>query len=135
MNANVFLDTNILFYSYSINEPDKRAIARALLLENTSYISTQVLQELCNTITKKLGFSFTDAIKVLEEMASNNNLYTNVQTTIVKACEIAECYRFSFYDSMIIAAAIESNCTILYSEDMKHNEIIEKTLKIVNPFL
>lgn len=135
MNDNVFLDTNILVYSYSSSEPDKRAIARALILENNSFVSTQVLQELSNTITKKLGFSFSDAIKVVEEMAKNNNLHTNTQITIIKACEIAERYRFSFYDSMIITAALESNCEILYSEDMQHNQTIDDTLKIINPFL
>jgi predicted nucleic acid-binding protein len=135
MNANVFLDTNILVYSYSNTEPDKRTVARTLISENNSFVSTQVLQELSNTITKKLGFSFSDAIKVVEEMTKNNNLHTNTQITIIKACELAERYRFSFYDSMIIAATLESNCEILYSEDMQHNQIIEDTLKIINPFL
>ncbi len=135
MNDNVFLDTNILVYSYSNNEPEKRIIARTLILENNSFVSTQVLQELSNTITKKLGFSFKDAIKVIEEMTKNNNLHTNTKNTIIKACEIAERYQFSFYDSMIIAAAIESNCEVLYSEDMKHNQIIDYIIKIVNPFL
>ena len=135
MNANVFLDTNILVYSYSNNEPDKRTVARTLISENNSFLSTQVLQELSNTITKKLGFSFSDAIKVVEEMSKNNNLNTNTQITIIKACEIAERYQFSFYDSMIIAAALESNCKILYSEVMQHNQIIQDTLKIINPFL
>ena len=68
-------------------------------------------------------------------MAKNNNLHTNTQITIIKACEIAERYRFSFYDSMIITAALESNCEILYSEDMQHNQTIDDTLKIINPFL
>ncbi len=93
------------------------------------------MQELSNTITKKLGFSFADAIKVVEEMAKNNNLHTNTQITIIKACEIAERYQFSFYDSMIIAAALESKCEVLYSEDMQHNQIIDDKIKIMNPFL
>ena len=76
MNANVFLDTNILVYSYSVNELEKRNVARNLILNNISFISTQVLQELSNTITRKLGFSFNDAIKVVEEMTKNNNLHT-----------------------------------------------------------
>jgi predicted nucleic acid-binding protein len=135
MKDNIFLDTNILVYSYSNNEINKRIIARELIAENNSYVSTQVLQELCNTITRKLGFSFADAINVSNEVAQNNNLHTNTQKTILKACQIAERYLFSFYDSLIVAAAIECNCTVLYSEDMHHNQIIENTIKIVNPFL
>ena len=49
--------------------------------------------------------------------------------------EAARKYNYSFYDSLIIAAAIESGCSILYSEDMQHNQLIEEKLKIVNPFL
>jgi len=135
MNANVFLDTNVLVYSYSVNELEKRNIARNLILDNFSFISTQVLQELSNTITRKLGFSFDDAIKVVEEMSKNNNLHTNTKITILNACEIAARYQLSFYDSMIVAAALESNCEILYTEDMQHNQIINNTLTIINPFL
>jgi len=135
MNANVFLDTNVLVYSYSVNELEKRNIARNLILDNFSFISTQVLQELSNTITRKLGFSFDDAIKVVEEMSKNNNLHTNTKITILNACEIAARYQLSFYDSMIVAAALESNCEILYTEDMQHNQIINNTLTITNPFL
>jgi predicted nucleic acid-binding protein len=93
------------------------------------------LQELSNTITRKLGFSYTDAINVVRKVVQNNNSHTNTQNTITKACQIAERYKFSFYDSMILAAALECNCTILYSEDMHHNQIIDDTIKIINPFL
>ena len=135
MNANIFLDTNILVYSYSNSEPDKLAIARMLISENGSFVSTQVLQELSNIITRKLGFGYNDAINVVREVVQNNNLHTNTKSTIIKACEIALRYHFAFYDSLIIAAALECNCTVLYSEDMHHNQIIEDSLKIVNPFL
>jgi predicted nucleic acid-binding protein len=134
MNDNIFLDTNILVYSYSNNEPDKLSIARTLISENNSFVSTQVLQELSNTITRKLGFSYADAINVIKEVVQNNNLHTNTQSTITEACQIAEHYKFSFYDSMILAAALEANCSILYSEDMHHNQVIDGKIKIINPF-
>jgi predicted nucleic acid-binding protein len=135
MNDSVFLDTNILVYTYSNNEPDKRAIARTLIAENNSFVSTQVLQELSNTITRKLGFSYTVAINVVREVVRNNNLHINTENTITKVCQIAERYKFFFYDSMIVSAALESGCTILYSEDMHHNQIIEYAIKIINPFV
>jgi predicted nucleic acid-binding protein len=74
-------------------------------------------------------------MKVLTDVNANNQLHTNTQLTIHKACNIAMRYKFSFYDTLIIAAALESNCTILYSEDMHHNQVIENALKIVNPFV
>ena len=135
MKDKIFLDSNILIYSYSSTEPDKQIISRELIKLNDTYISTQVLQELTNTITRKLKFSYTDAINVINESEQNNNLHINTKNTVLKACSIAGKYGFSFYDSLIISAALESGCQILYTEDLHHNQTIEGKLKIVNPFV
>jgi len=66
--------------------------------------------------------------------AHNSILHINTESTIVQACKIAERYGFSFYDSLIISAALECECSILYSEDMSNGQVIDKILKIVNPF-
>ncbi len=119
-NDKVFLDTNIIVYAHTDVEPDKQKIAQAIIAETLTIISTQVLQELTNTLVKKFKHPWGDIPKVLAEAASNNLLYTNTSHTILKACNIAENYNFSFYDSLIIAAALENDCNILYSEDMHH---------------
>ncbi len=134
MNDKVFLDSNILVYSYSITEPKKRAIARKLISQSQTFISTQVLQELCNVITRKFKLSYTVAVSVINECSHNNNLYTNTETTIIQACNIADRYGFSFYDSLIIAAAIECNCSVLYSEDLRDGQLIEGIITVTNPF-
>ncbi|MCW5909538.1 MAG: PIN domain-containing protein [Cyclobacteriaceae bacterium] len=134
MNGNVFIDTNLLVYSYSYAEPEKQRIAQQLISGDTSFISTQVLQELANTLTKKFKFTFADAIKAINESRDNSILHINTESTIVQACKVAERYGFSFYDSLIISAALECECVILYSEDMNNSQVIEKKLKIVNPF-
>lgn len=135
MNDKVFLDTNILVYSYSFTELDKQKISRKLIEETDSYISTQVLQELANTLTKKFGKTWEEAKEVVIESCKNNNVFSNESKTINDACTIADRYHYSFYDSLIISAALSCNCTILYSEDLQHGQIIEDDLKIVNPFL
>lgn len=134
MNDNVFLDSNILVYSYSNSEIDKQDIARKLITENNSFISTQVLQELCNIVTRKFKFSYKQAAIAIEECCQNNKLHTNTQNTILQACQIADRYGFSFYDSLIITAAIESNCTVLYSEDLQDGQVIDGKLRVKNPF-
>lgn len=134
MSDKVFLDTNVLVYSYSNSETEKQSIARKLITDNNSYISTQVLQELTNTATRKLSFSFPQAENAILECIKNNILHSNTVLTIKDACRIAEKYSFSFYDSLIIAAALECDCPILYSEDMSHNQIIDGKMKIINPF-
>lgn len=135
MNDNVFLDTNIIVFSYSYTEPEKQRKARQLIVESNSFISTQVLQELANTLSRKFKFGFPDVLKAIEECRQNNITHINTEGTLLQACKIAERYGFSFYDSVIISAALESDCTILYSEDMSHGQVIENKLKIVNPFL
>lgn len=134
MSDNAFFDTNVLVYTYSVTEPHKQAIARKLINDCESFISTQVLQELTNIITKKFQFSYESATNVVEECCKNNHLFINTKETILIAHRVAERYNFSFYDSLIISAAFECNCSILYSEDMQNGQIIEKRLKIVNPF-
>jgi len=134
MNDRIFLDSNILVYTYSSTETEKQAIARQLIIENNTFISTQVLQELCNIVTRKFKFSYAVAIRAIEECSLNNEVHVNTGITVVQACRIADRYGFSFYDSLIVASAIESNCSILYSEDMHDGQIIEESLTIINPF-
>lgn len=135
MSDKVFLDTNIIIYSYSSTEPEKQAIACKLIAEEKTYISTQVLTELCNTITKKLKQSYSVAADAIHECIENNSVFVNTPQTIENATKIAERYGFSFYDSLIISAAINAGCNLLYSEDLHHNQMIEKKLKIINPFI
>ena len=135
MNDNVFLDTNIIVFGYSFTEPDKQSKARQLISETNSFISTQVLQELANTLSRKFKFSFLDVGKAIEECRQNNITHINTESTLLQACKVADRYGFSFYDSVIISAALESDCKILYTEDMNHGQVIEKTLKIINPFI
>lgn len=55
--------------------------------------------------------------------------------TQIKAINIKDKYKFQYYDSLIIATALENGCNTLYTEDMQHNQIIENQLKIINPFV
>ncbi len=135
MSDNIFLDTNILVYSYSTTEPEKQTIARKLITDINSFVSTQVLQDLTNTVTRKFKFTYQDAVNTINECCHNNNLHINTEKTIIEACKVAQHYGFSFYDSLIIASAIESNCSVLYSEDMNNGQSIDNKLKIINPFL
>jgi len=106
-----------------------------LVSQNNSFISTQVLQELTNIVTRKFKFSYKDAQAAIHECGQNNNLHINTGQTILKACELADRYGWSFYDSLIVASALESECLVLYSEDLQNSQVVDGKLKIVNPFL
>ena len=132
----VFIDSNVVIYVYSSSEKSKQQVARKIVKENYTVISTQVLQEMSNTLGRKYKLDYSSIKETLQEcIYSNNEVYTNQQQTILKACDVAERYQFSFYDSLIISAALDSNCNILYSEDLQHNQIIDGVLTIINPFI
>ncbi|MCX7068640.1 MAG: PIN domain-containing protein [Methylococcales bacterium] len=135
MNAKIFFDTNLLVYLYSEDELEKQAqILTPIKDTENRWISTQVLNELSNTLRRKFKLEYADIANVIAEIRDNFEIITVQIETIERALKIAEKYRYSYYDSVIIAAALESSCTLLYSEDMQHNQIIEGQLQIINPF-
>ena len=134
MKDKVFLDTNILIYVYSVTEPKKQKVATDLSKNTGSYISLQVIQELSNTLNKKFNLNWDQILMAIDELVENYSVITNDLPIVKSACELANKYQFSFYDSLIISAALEANCNILYTEDLQHNQLIENKLRIINPF-
>jgi len=134
-----FIDTNIFVYSFDGRNQGKSEIAKALIGDALSSgkgrISYQVIQEFLNVSTRKFEtpLTATDAqiyLKaVLEPLCE---VYASIGL-FHQALEVASRWRYSFYDSLIISAAISANCDILYSEDLQHSQSIGN-LKIVNPF-
>jgi predicted nucleic acid-binding protein len=92
------------------------------------------LQEIANILHKKFQFDWTNIQTVLKEAALNNSLHTNGTSTIADACRVAKRYGFSFYDSLIVAPALENACGRLFSEDLQNGQIIDDVLIIENPF-
>jgi len=131
----VFVDSNVVIYVYSQTEKDKQAKASDILTNYDCLVSTQVLNEYCNVCIKKNFISVFDIQKDINEILNNCGFYIVNETTISKALFVRNRYGFSYYDSLIVASALECECSILFSEDMQHGQIIENKLKIVNPFL
>lgn len=132
MHDKIFLDTNVLLYLLS-NELFKKDTAKKLLKTN-HYVSTQVLNEFSNVSLKRFKLSVQDTKEVIEKISKTSNVLPYNEETILKALDLKERYKYQFYDSLILATALENDCTILYSEDMQHNQIIANQLTIINPF-
>lgn len=129
-----FIDTNIVIYSLG-QDPQKHE--KALLgLANKPVLSVQVLSETSNIMKRKLGYDI-DAIRaVINRIAESCAILQPVTiSTLNKAFDIAQRYQLSHYDSLIVAAALQANCSLLYSEDMQHGQIFDSQLKVVNPFI
>ncbi len=135
MRDKVFLDSNIILYSYSKTEFDKNKIANSLIFSlGEVLISTQVINEVTNILYKKFKLDSQSIEDVLWEIDNNFKIVSFSLTTQIKAIKIKEKYILQYYDSLILATALENGCTLLYSEDMKHEQIIENQIKIINPF-
>jgi len=136
MRDRVFLDTNILIYSYSEDEKGKKDIALSLIEkhEDSIIISKQVINEISNILFKKFKLSSEDVENTVLEIDNVLQIIDFNFTTQIKAIRLKGQYNLQFYDALIIATALEQNCNILYSEDMQNGQIIEGRLLIINPF-
>ncbi len=138
MKDRIFIDTNIFVYSAvedTINL-DKRNKAIELIQgeEYEIIVSTQVINEFY-TILIRNGISDADIQERIFEIVENAVLTNVTFKTIQYAWGIREQYKYSYWDSLIVASALENNCSILYTEDFQDGQIIEKKLKIINPFI
>ena len=134
MSDKFFLDSNVCVYAFDIDSR-KKAKALDLIVGNQATVSTQVLMETANVATKKLKFKQEDVQLSVDYIATLCSLHVVRLSTISLAFQVARKHQYSLYDALIIASALESGCSILYTEDMQHGHFIDKSLKIVNPFL
>lgn len=135
MSDKIFIDTNIWIYLFSSSEKEKRNIANDVIKKNLDIvISTQVLNELVNVMSKKFKLNFDDIQKALDDIITVSTVHTVDLATIKQAIALASKHRYSYFDSLMIASALLQKCNILLSEDMHNNHAIEKILLIKNPF-
>jgi predicted nucleic acid-binding protein len=127
------LDTNILIYAFGKQDDARKQVAIEIISKCT-IISLQVVNETIYVLQRKFKFPDSELNKVVEFIKQNFVISDLNINTLDQTLKIAETYGFSFWDSMMVAAALNNHCSILYSEDLHHNQIIEGRLQIVNPF-
>jgi predicted nucleic acid-binding protein len=131
-DAESFFDTSVLLYLLSAET--EKADRTEELLGRSGAISVQVLNEFTVVAIRKLGLSFAEVREVLGTIRTVCVTHPLTVEHHDRASEIAERYGFSFYDSVIVASALLAECNILYSEDLQHQQVIEKRLTVINPF-
>jgi len=137
MKGEIFIDTNIWLYAFMEQDSEKSSIARRIIDENTEKVclSTQVLNEICINLLKKANYSEKEIRSLVKNLNDVYEIYPVKVEDCIKASEVRDKFYISYWDSLIIASALNNGCSILYSEDMQHNQVIENKLKIINPFL
>jgi predicted nucleic acid-binding protein len=132
MSGRVFFDTNVPLYLLSGNEA---LAARAeALLAGGGVVSVQALNELASVTSRKLRMTWAEIGELLAGVRASCEVVPLTEEVHTLGLTIAGRHRLSVYDAMIWAAAMLSDCTILYSEDRQHGLKIGNTL-LQNPFL
>lgn len=127
------LDTNVLIYAFGKEDDERKTIAKEIIT-NCTIISLQALNETVYVLSKKFKFQPAELEKVVA-FIKQKFLVSDLNIEILElTLKITSRYGFSFWDSMMVAAAINNHCSILYSEDLHHSQIIEGKLQIINPF-
>lgn len=136
MKDNCFIDSNILIYAHTMQDERKKKIAQDILsLKLETLLNTQVINESINILIKRFKIPLIMIQKIVDETILYLPVRTISSKTIQSGLEIHKKYQYSYYDSLIIASGLENECSILYSEDLQHNQKIENSLTIINPFI
>ena len=139
MSVDCFIDTNLFIYQLEALDTRKYAIAEGIIREGVATgnacISFQVIQECLNTVLRKAEIPLdTDATRAYLDTVLTPLFRVPASITLYQSgLDIQGRYRYGFYDSLIIAAALEAGCIRLYSEDLQHGQRIDRLI-IENPF-
>ena len=140
MNVRAFLDTNIIVHAFSQSSPEKKKIAQRLIADGAAdkqaIISYQVVQEFVNVALR--GFSLSIERSDLESLLLTALFpmmaISSSPALVIEALRLQDADRLSWYDSLIVAAAIQGHCKTLYSEDLQHGRRFGDLI-VENPFL
>jgi len=132
VTSGAFLDTNVLIYAFSA---DPRAATAEKLLAQGCAVGVQGLNEFANVARRELGMSWAE---VRDALAAIRTVCPRIVPLDVEThsigIELAERYRLSVFDGLVVAAAMRGDCTTLWSEDMQDGLLIDGRLRIVDPF-
>ena len=136
MSARSFLDTDVPLYTDAADAPAKQRRALDLLaaqrLARTGVVSLQVLQEYFAAATRKLGVDAAVARRKIEIFANYHLVILDVED-VLAAIDLHRLHRVSFWDALIVRAAKEGGCSVLYTENLQHGRSIDG-VRIVDPF-
>ena len=127
-----FVDTNIWLYSFV--QSDKTTIAKNIIESCDIVISTQVINEMCVNLIKKMDFSEENISNLISSLYKRYPVSELTHEILLNASTIRERHSFSFWDSIIASSALDSDAEYLISEDMQNGFNLQDKLTIINPF-
>jgi predicted nucleic acid-binding protein len=131
-----FIDTNIWLYAFiETDDSVKSATARTLIQETEPALSTQVINEVCVNFLRRANFTEEQVSRLIESFYEKYPVIELNRSVLLTASRLRQRYSLSFWDSTIVASALDAGVSILYSENMQHGLTIEERLQVLNPFI
>lgn len=132
-----FIDTNIWLYAFiSGQDPAKAHTAQAVIgATRPLFLSIQVINEVCTNLLRKEHTPEADIRDFIDDFYALYQVVDLDHAQLITASDLRTRYSLSYWDSLIIASALQSGVPTLYSEDMQHHLVIDQKLQIVNPFI
>jgi predicted nucleic acid-binding protein len=134
MQGRAFIDTNVFIYIQRTDDLIKKRLAERVVNQCDYVASTQVLNEICNILTRKYPTPRQAIALFLQDIRANGEVRLVTEDTIDDALRAHERWQFSYYDSLIIASALASDCDYVISEDLQDGQVIDGRLRIINIF-
>jgi predicted nucleic acid-binding protein len=132
MNDKAFIDTNIFIYLYSEDEIQKQDISQRAVCKFDCIISTQVLNEFSNVCIGKLNKSTEEVELAVSELTEQCTVLIIDEHNIKQALDIHKRYGYKYFDCLMLASALNSDCKYFITEDMSNGQIIDGKLTIIN---
>jgi predicted nucleic acid-binding protein len=131
-----FVDTNVWVYALTTADERRRQKAGDLLRSlDRPRINSQVLREFGRVVLQKHGVGEMAFRELVHAISQSCRLVPDTLAATFLASKLRERYRFGYWDSLIVAAALDAGCETLFTEDMQHGQMIEGRLTLVNPFV
>jgi predicted nucleic acid-binding protein len=130
-----FVDSNVWLYAFiDADDPAKSAAARELVQSTTAVVSTQVVNEVSVNLLRRAGFSEERVRELIRSFYEKYRVVELTEPVLLRASGLRERHSLSYWDGLILAAALEAGVGVVCTEDMQDGLIVEGTLRIMNPF-
>ncbi|MFP4346464.1 MAG: PIN domain-containing protein [Anaerolineales bacterium] len=137
-DKSIFIDTNVFVYAKLKTDAAKQkhqlAVERLRTLGAPAVVSTQVFVEFASVLLKN-QIAEEQVRQAVQDIATDSHVTPVTLNTVERAWNLKLRYRYSYWDSLILAAALEAECTLLWTEDLQHGQVILDVLTVENPFV
>ena len=134
MNKRVAIDTNMLIYALDTAYPTQKQLSENIINEYP-FICSQNISEFANVCLRKFKFEKQVTIEIINKLLKKCILSSCKSSTYLLVERLIKQYQFQLFDAIIVASAIESECEVLYSEDLHNGLLVDNQLLIQNPFI